>query len=65
MLADLSDVDMVLTEERVGGRRREVTVTDLSTMDGQVMVNFELRGSKRGTNRDFCSGGMTSSLPMT
>lgn len=53
MLADLSDVDMVLTEEIVGGRRREVTVTDLSTMDGQVMVNFELRGSKRGTNRDF------------
>jgi len=53
LLADLSDVDMVLTEERVGGRRREVTVTDLSTMDGQVMVNFELRGSKRGTNRDF------------
>lgn len=44
---------MALTEETVGGRRREVTVNDLNTMDGQIMVSFEMRGSKRGTNRDF------------
>jgi hypothetical protein len=44
---------MARTEERAGGRRREVTVNDLNTMDGQAMVSSEMRGSRRGTNRDF------------
>jgi hypothetical protein len=48
LLADLSDVEMALTEDREVGRRREVTVNDLNTMDGQSMVSSESEGLKEG-----------------
>jgi hypothetical protein len=51
LLADLSDVDVVLTEEKEVGRRR-----DLNTVDGQSMVSSGMRGSRRGTDRDFVVG---------